>query len=151
MVNMWDDEYNLEKRRNLRNADRSYYNCGGYELGTFNWIKLPYERLDKRWDWYRLYVEEKNEIVMELVEDMINRVPGLRFINDIKELNPSEYAIAFKLGRDDFHFAKRTSSGNWFHKRGATKRIERMPKGMVFAPDWVQMYDSSTFLMAKIK
>ena len=74
------------------------------------------------------------------VNFMLKEFKGLRVITDLKELQPNEYAIAFRIGGiggvDDFHFMKRGKNGKWYHKPGGTS-IQFIAKEKVFADKWV--------------
>lgn len=147
------DKFNKKGLRNMMNTNKLHYNCGGYALETYNWY-CPYPTEDKGKEmfgyWASMSLEEKLEIS---VKQMLREFKGtLRVIDDIDELENDEYAVAFKLGERDFHFAKRTSRGNWLQKRGNTPKIETMTKERVFSEEWAGgIYSSRLVLFAKKK
>ena len=91
---------------------------------------------------------------------MLEEIDGLRVIDNIKELNKDEYAVAFRFTSDwlqeDFHFIKRARNGQWYEKMGSSSYINRVPTKKVFAPEWTYsnaiseiVYDSPLVLFAK--
>lgn len=145
------DLLNKERRRNVGNTDKSEYNCGGYALEVFNWY-LPYER-KYRYDLFSsMYsTEERLEI---MVNFMLEEFKGeLRIIDKIEDLKNEEYAIAFRTGKNDFHYIKRADNGHWFHKMGGTHRIDTMTKDEVLnSESWrYGEYCSKVVLLAKLK
>lgn len=155
------DEYNTENRT-VKTTKTREYNCGGYALGLFNWF-LPWATEDEGkycqgnlLDWlFDLQTFDHEKVEKQLVHTvayMIGFFKGrLREINSIEELKSDEYAIAYKMGNDDFHFAKRMSNGVWYHKMGGTP-IRRIPKEIVFAEEWDGgRYYSRTVLFAMKK
>lgn len=108
--------------------NKPLYNCGGFALGTYNWY-LPYEHCYE--DWIN-YFEQFNEgslteeeaitgLTNTCVDFMLNDINGIRIIEDESEIKKNEYAIAFRIGfaEDDFHYARRSDEGVWYHKMGS--------------------------------
>ena len=112
------------------NSRKPHYNCGGFALGTYNWY-LPYEQRDEDWAWYFEEFDEgyltAEEAVTGLtntcVDFMLNDINGIRIIEEESEIKKNEYAIAFRIGflDDDFHYARRSDEGVWYHKMGGTE------------------------------
>ena len=98
-----DDPFNIAKERNTMNTDRGEYNCGGYALGCYSWY-CPFA--------HQVRDFEKN--VNQILKDFRNT----RLVDNIQDLMPNEYMIAFRLSSDDFHFMKRAKNGVWREKRG---------------------------------
>lgn len=145
------NRYNVEGGRDVKNTDKSQYNCGGYALGIFNWY-CPYGEQERGIELFEEKILSVEELTTELVEFMLNDFEDLRVIEKVEDLKENEYAIAFKVGEDDFHFARRAKNGAWFHKRGGVPKIERMRKEQVFADVWYNEtvnYTSKTILLAK--
>lgn len=130
----------------LRNTNRRDFNCGGYALETFNWY-LPYgEDFPKYWS------RAVSDITEDMVAYMLADKLGLRVINSLTELAPTEYAIAFRVGCGDFHFIKRGHNGQWYSKMGSSREIERVPEHNVFCEPWPgfgMQYDGPIVLFAK--
>lgn len=141
-VNNFCDSLNLERTRNIRNTDKSQYNCGGYALETFNWF-IPHP------NFARYKNDEDNTRVC--VESMLADIPNLRIINDVSELKENEYAFAFRVGDGDFHFIKRANNGHWFHKAGASYFIRTMKTEDVFNTFWSGRYNGPITLFAKLR
>lgn len=147
-----EDELNLNGERNIQNTSKIDYNCGGYALETFNWY-MPYEKELR----YKLYGVNCGEYTLEqtlqiAIDFMLKDFNGsLRLIDSVEELKDNEYAIAFKIGNHDFHYAKRSKSGNWFHKMGGNSKIFRMSKEKIFSDSWINGYVSKTVLFAKAR
>ena len=145
-----DDLLNKEGTRNVKNMNKSEYNCGGYALETFNWY-CPYTKemrglLFDSWESDYDY----DETIKICVDYMLEEFKGeLRVIEDVSELQEGEYAIAFRISEGDFHYAKRTKNGRWFHKMGGKHRIDTMRKTEVFGSNWCWRYDSKVTLFAK--
>lgn len=139
---------NLHKVYSINNTPPSpLYNCGGYALNTFSWY-CPYNK-GTAWSALAEYygIEQLLDLTINyMIEEFGN---NLRVINDIKELKENEYAIAYRASEYDFHYVKRASNGNWFHKRGGSGHIDRMKKEEVFSNCWVGEYDSRVCLLAK--
>ena len=135
-----NDIHNFQKKRNLNNSNKRYYNCAGYALETFNWY-APSEH----------YRELDLTDLDDCVDFMIKDFNGyLRRINDISELKEDEYAIAFRMSNDnDFHYIKRDKRGIWRHKRGGMPFIETIKQKYVFSDLWFSYYEGEIALLAK--
>lgn len=132
---------NVHIAERVRKIDRSDYNCGGYALNTFTWYR-PYAG-------YRGTFSTTRAGMKAYVDYMIKDFRGkLREIETIESLRSGEYAIAFRTRKDDFHFCKRDSSGNWRHKRGWWSKLFRIPTKEVFGEVWPGGYNSPIVLLA---
>lgn len=116
-----DDPFNIAKERNTKNSDRGEYNCGGYALGCYSWY-CPFAH----------HVRDFEKNVNQILKDF----PNARLIDNIQDLMPNEYMVAFRLSRDDFHFMKRSKNGVWREKRGGQPEIRIVPKSVVFGEVW---------------
>lgn len=155
---MWTNDLNLDKTHTFKNTPREDYNCGGYALGTFTWYRPTNEY---RFDFGSVNLAyKKNGIenaTKKCVEFMLKEFANtLRVINDIKELQENEYAIAFRISGDswnDFHYIKRAKNGCWYQKQGRCPKITRVPKEEVFANVWISggflTYKGQLVLFAK--
>lgn len=128
----------------LKNTRRSSFNCGGYALETFDWYCPSYLY------GYLRTKEEKERFSAKAVRYMLDEFDDLRVINDVDELKDDEYAIAFRVGYDDFHYVKRADNGVWYHKSGGNPKIRRMKKDIVFGEEWVNPLDSSCTYDSKV-
>lgn len=133
------DELNIKRTRNIKNTERKDFNCAGYALETFSWYlpipEVQYWEDDSEYFDSSIDVESRTRLC---VNTMLEDFSSLREICDISELASDEYAIAFRMEKDDsdFHFVKRCQDGIWRHKRGARPDIEIMTTEEVFSPCW---------------
>lgn len=130
--------FNENRKRNVNNTYLRSYNCGGYAFNTFSWY-CPHTNSNSRK--YRSTTEQSMlNTTNNAVKFMLKEFKDLRVITDLKELQPNEYAIAFRIGgvggEDDFHFMKRGKNGKWYHKIGSLD-IQFIKKEKVFADKWV--------------
>ena len=75
-------------------------------------------------------------------------------IKTLAEVAENEYAIAFRIAKDDFHYM--VKKGNqWYSKMGARYKIDRVPQETVFGKAWFTdygiAYDGPLVLFAKRK
>ena len=158
----YEDEYNVNGKRNRKNTERNQYNCGGYALETFSWV-LPCdteEECEELYDfdmWEYDYDEDDfNESAERGAEWMLANVPNLRRVDSPDaELEENEWLIGFKVGAGsgdgDFHYIKRTPSGRYYHKPGAN-RVRRMSKKEALSDNWCDgKYTSRTIWLARKK
>ena len=139
--------FNEHRKRNVNNTYLRSYNCGGYAFNTFSWY-CPHASGS-----YRKYSSTTKRGMLtttnNAVQFMLNEFKDLRVITDLKELQPNEYAIAFRIGgvggEDDFHFMKRGKNGKWYHKPGGTE-IQFIAKEKVFADKWVSTTWAGTYI-----
>lgn len=135
-----EDKLNSKQTRNSRNTTNIEYNCAGYALGSFNWY-CPIND-DRR------ACKQTGDIEM-FVNQILQDFPNIRVIKQLSDLNKNEYAIAFRLADNDFHFIKRNKSGKWFAKMGGSN-IKQYTKDEVFSEKWDEKYDSEIVLFAKV-
>lgn len=107
-------------------------NCMGYALGINKWLRVgyfgtdssPYEMAKWLIDTYGLKPVKRSEMVLGKVY------------------------IVFRLGYDDFHFARRSADGHWRHKPGWC-HVRPISEKEVFGPAWTKntcSYTSRPFL-----
>ena len=144
-----------EMGRNEKNTDKHQYNCGGYALNTYCWI-IPYTM--SPWTFYD-NKKKGNKNFENSLEHSVNYIlkvfkNKLRIIEDLHELKENEYAIAYRMGKNDFHFMKRKKNGHWYHKMGMCA-IQPILKADVFAPCWYNdggdKYTSRIVLLAVVE
>ena len=156
----YEDEYNVNGKRNRKNTERNQYNCGGYALETFSWV-LPCdteEECEELYDfdmWEYDYDEDDfNESAERGAKWMLDNIPNLRQVSSPDEkLEEGEWLIGFKVGMGtgdgDFHYIKRTPSGRFYHKPGAS-RVRRMSKAEALSDNWCDgRYTSKTIWLAR--
>ena len=102
-------------------ADQFNYNCMSYALGVFDsWLRI---------DAFRYSFAERNysEVDYETLDDVFynccleleERFAVRRLSGPHANLTENERMIAFRIGADDFHFARKNSDGTWTHKPGS--------------------------------
>lgn len=138
---------NENHKRNVKNTFYRIYNCGGYALNTFTWYCPLIGRGVRK---YNPTTEKAMHTITDnIVNFMLKEFNDLRVITDLKELQPNEYAIAFRIGgvggEDDFHFMKRGKNGKWYHKPGGLD-IQFIEKEKVFADKWVSQTWAETIV-----
>lgn len=115
------------------------YNCGGFALGIFEWY-CPHTD-EEEWEMNELCMDDyltEDEKCDECADIMINHMTSRGLCREIKnenELKDNEYLVLFKAAVDDFHYARRTSSGRWYHKMGWSD-IEEVSEEEVYSYDW---------------
>lgn len=146
-----DDPFNRNNSRNLKNTDRVSYNCAGYALNTFSWY-LPCDDntdLDDQ-EWGSFDELERNLLTFQFVKKILADFSDVRLIASLDELREDEYAFAFRVGVDDFHFIKRARNGRWYEKRGSNPQIYPMLEKNVFHSEWEDgRYNGAIYLFAK--
>lgn len=157
------DPMNVNHNRNLRNTEKSLYNCGGYALGTFSWY-CPYERgfdpLEEGWETDLEETLITHICVSTMLREFPNQLRQLWAWGDLEEreeslmeqLQENEYLVCFRISSDgDFHYAKKQANGVWYHKMGARQRIERTTFEEIHEEHWLGRYDGSVVYFAKTK
>lgn len=146
-----DDE--LFNRNNSRNRDNTApltYNCAGYALETFNWyVPVPAGSDTEDIEWGSPLETERNMMAFEFVSQILADFDDVRLVPALSCVRSDEYAFAFRVGVDDFHFVKRGRNGQWYEKRGSGS-IYRMTEEKVFHSEWEDgRYNGAIFLFAK--
>lgn len=133
------------------NINPRKYNCGGYALGTKTWYR-PFEGFGGYSYFYRTDRENRKK-VRRLAEFMCTEFDDLRMISSLKDLKKDEYAIAFRISKNemynDFHFIKRNRNGHWYEKCGCDPYIDHISKKEVFSDNWHGIYFGQIILLAK--
>ena len=102
------------------------YNCASYAFGIFdNWVNLDAWRclIEECDDFYDLSSNEQYDILEEMFQECCAEIASkfpCRQISEPEAAKPQERVIAFRVGFDDFHFARLNSDGVWTHKPGAS-------------------------------
>lgn len=148
------DGFNRYSNRNMRNTPKWKYNCAGYALGIFSWY-CPYDaEVGHHFGDYDMTDEFsplRSQALMECITQMLADFDDLRVIHSLKELEENEYAIAFRLSWDDFHYMRRADNGHWYEKRGSEDCIRTVTVEEVFSDNWHGRYDGNIVLFAKGK
>ena len=119
------DELNISHERNLNNTPRTSFNCAGFALGTYSWY-CPREG-ESEWKDYAFETgKQAYEATQRSIDCMLKDFPTLRVLDCLD----------------------RGRNGIWYHKRGRTKKIDIMPKKLIFKV-WCRRYDGPIVMMAK--
>lgn len=79
------------------------YNCGGYALGTFNWVNI-----DSLLPFYSTKEELIAKATKEAVKELLQRFDYIRVVDKKAEITKEEFLVYFRISHDgDFHFFKR--------------------------------------------
>lgn len=128
-------------------ANQYDYNCMSYALGVFDkWLGLQAFHNTLIYN----EITNDNDIDYVLMDDVFNacceeleeRFAVRRISNPTTMLKENERMIAFRIGADDFHFARRNSDGVWTHKPGCA-HIREMSEDELFDRAWSE--DSRCF------
>lgn len=126
-----------DTNKNLVAAYTEDYNCMSYALGFYDtWGYLM--SFDKSCD-DLLYGDIDEDLMADIFYDCcieleerfsLRRVEGPDAV-----LGKNERLIAFRIGANDFHFARRNSDGVWTHKPGSNY-IREMSEDELFDDAW---------------
>ena len=105
----------------LITSDQYNYNCMSYAFGIYDkWLCL--DCFDSSCDYSSVSADVDLEYLNDVFEDCCYELESrfnIRRLEDSKvKLNADERMIAFRIGADDFHFARKNSDGTWTHKPG---------------------------------
>ena len=124
-----------DTNNNLITADEDVYNCMSYAFGVFDdWLGL---------DTFDLSFTSRDDIDYELLNNIFfaccNEIEDnfnvRRLINSIAPIEEDKRIIAFRIGANDFHFARKNSDGTWTHKPGCGY-IREIPEEELFSEAW---------------
>ena len=118
-------------------ADQCRYNCMSYAFGIFdNWLNLrsfEHSLVDNEEE--DIDYEYMQEVFYDCCIELEERFSVRRVTGPDIELAANERLIAFRIGADDFHFARRNSDGVWTHKPGGM-HIREMSEDEHFGDMW---------------
>ena len=82
----------------------------------------------------------------ESINEILHRNPNLRLVLKQDLVLGKEY-VAYRYGRNDFHFMKRGKDGHWRHKMG-NQPVEAISTKVVFDKVWDfnNLYNSKLYL-----
>lgn len=102
-------------------ADQWDYNCMSYAFDVFDdWLELAEFTHSFKSSWLggKIDYEQLNQTFIDCCKEIEERFAVRRLTDPYVELAANERMIAFRIGADDFHFARRNSDGVWTHKPG---------------------------------
>ena len=127
-----------DTNNNLIIVDDCEYNCMSYALGVFDdWLGLDtfnysFAEDDSVDD---INHELLNDIFFACCNEIEDNFNVRRLANSIDPIEEDERIIAFRIGANDFHFARKNSDGTWTHKPGCGY-IREMPEEELFSEAW---------------
>ena len=151
--------FDTTKISEIEEVDQGHFNCAGFALDKEEWI------IPEAWynvndvlceydcDSYDEYLQLVEMEIEEIAQDCayeIEGYQGVRKISSLMDLDDNEYAFAFKVAQDDFHFVRHYNDG-WRHKRGSWP-IERIEEERVYSSEWEHgdtPYNSEMYMFAK--
>lgn len=128
----------------LITSDQYNYNCMSYAFGIYDeWLYL--NCFDNSYDYNNessVDLEYLDDVFEDCCYELENRFNVRRLENSEAILNADERMIAFRIGADDFHFARKNSDGTWTHKPGCNY-IREMTEDELLGKAWSE--DSRPF------
>lgn len=117
----------------IQKYDNWSYNCFGYALGYYDWLDLhSFEWLE---DEECATAEKLLDMFEDCCDELEERYQLTRVYDANIKLPSNQHLIAFRVGYDDFHFARRNSDGTWSHKPGRSY-IRPMSEEELFGAQW---------------
>ena len=128
-----------DTNNNLVTADEDCYNCMSYALGVFDdWLGLDtfdFSFTEEDNENEDIDYELLNEIFFACCIEIEDNFNVRRLIDSSSPIEEDERLIAFRVGANDFHFARKNSDGTWTHKPGCGY-IREMPEEELFSEAW---------------
>lgn len=145
-----------DTHNNLVLADQCNYNCMSYALGVYDdWLVLNDFEWSRKAGDREIDYEAMTCVFRLCCKEIEERFSVRRLTDPYVELAENERMIAFRLGADDFHFARRNSDGVWTHKPGSS-HIREMSKDELLGECWCESnrtfpYESEVAFFAVIE
>lgn len=109
-----------DTNNSLITSDQYNYNCMSYALGVYDeWLYL--HSFDSSYGFENdvdIDYEYMNDVFENCCFELEEKFPLRRLKDSEAILSADERMIAFRIGADDFHFARKNSDGTWTHKPG---------------------------------
>jgi hypothetical protein len=137
-----NNPFNLNHERNTTNTDIDDYNCAGYALGIYSWYHP--EDVKFQWGFPFCLKGQKRKYIKSVIDIVTRDFPDLRVIKSVKDAQPDEYVIAFRVADYDFHFIKRGMNNVWYSKYGGAP-IRRLTTEEVFSRAWNNYFGVATY------
>lgn len=117
-------------------ANQYDYNCMSYALGVFDsWLCIDAFEHSFNYDEDEVNYEYMDDVFYDCCIELEERFAVRRLSGPNANLTESERMIAFRIGADDFHFARKNSDGTWTHKPGRDY-IRTMSEDELFDVAW---------------
>lgn len=125
--------------------DPSYYNCGGFALSTYTWVR-PFTEIE---DNSKLYPFRFDRGIWRLVGGLLEQF-NIRCVTSFKYISSSEYPVIFRVGSSDFHFMRYSELlDGWIDKMGNSSLINLHNEEKVMRGHWYYgKYDSQIIKLA---
>lgn len=115
----FDDPFNNNKKRNIKNTLKRDYNCAGYALETYSWYCPFDESTIIEGD-----IEDLEKLAIRVLTRDFNLIPIPQYNIRNKNYDLNQYnVIAFRFSNNDFHFWKLGKNMRWYEKRGSKSVI----------------------------
>ncbi len=113
------------------------YNCMSYAFNVFNdWLCIDaFHSSYTQRSYGAIDYDYLEDIFEECCIELEERFTIRRLSGPTSEIYENERMIAFRIGMDDFHFARRNSDGIWTHKPGAWT-IREMSEEELLSDAW---------------
>lgn len=126
----WNSNYRTiieDTHRSILYHDMWDYNCMGYALGVYDWLEIDaFMWLDEDEQDYEALQDNFEACCDELVRE--HQLIRIYDPSHVVSLAKDSHLIAFRIGFDDFHFARLNSDGVWTHKPGGSQIRELTPE-----------------------
>ena len=107
-----------------------------YAFGVFDdWLGLQSFDHSANFEDNDIDYEYMFDVFCDCCNEIERRFAVRRVYDPYAELAANERMIAFRIGADDFHFARRNSDGVWTHKPGGM-HIREMSEDELFGECW---------------
>lgn len=126
-----------DTHNSLITANQYDYNCMSYALGVFDkWLALnAFDHSYCDFESDIIDYNYMNDVFVKCCLELETKYGVRRIAGPEVALNDNERMIAFRIGADDFHFARRNSDGVWTHKPGSGT-IREMSEYELFGDMW---------------
>lgn len=125
--------------------DPAYYNCGGFALSTYTWVR-PFEEIE---DNIKMYPYRFDRGLWSLVGGLLEQF-DVRCVTSFKYISSNEYPVIFRVGSSDFHFMRYSELlDGWIDKMGNSNFINFHNEEKIMRGHWYYgKYDSQIIKLA---
>lgn len=129
----------------IENFDPLYYNCGGFALSTYTWVR-PFEFVE---DNIEMYPYRFDKGLWRLVGGLLEQF-NIRCVTSFKYISSNEYPVIFRVGSNDFHFMRYSKLlDGWVDKMGGSSCINLHKEKEIMREYWYDgRYDSQIVKLA---
>lgn len=122
-----------------------YYNCGGFALSTYTWVR-PFEFVE---DNIEMYPYRFDKGLWRLVGGLLEQF-NIRCVTSFKYISSNEYPVIFRVGSNDFHFMRYSKLlDGWVDKMGGSSCINLHKEKEIMREYWYGgRYDSQIVKLA---